>query len=77
MTARYYTLSAVLLLLAAIISAPGFGAEGMDEEAMAQAAQAFGQSMAGATMAALPPIIFFLLLQRYFIEGISMTGMKG
>ncbi len=44
---------------------------------MAQAAQAFGQSMAGATMAALPPIIFFLLLQRYFIEGISMTGMKG
>ena len=39
MTARYYTLSAVLLLLAATISAPGFGAEGMDEEAMAQAAQ--------------------------------------
>jgi len=44
---------------------------------MAQAAQAFGQSMAGATIAALPPIVFFLVLQRYFIEGISMTGLKG
>jgi len=42
-----------------------------------QGTQAFGQSMAGAVMAALPPIIVFMLLQRYFIEGISRTGIKG
>ena len=44
---------------------------------MAQAAQAFGQSMAGAVMAALPPIIVFFILQRYFIKGITLSGLKG
>ncbi|MEA3335469.1 MAG: carbohydrate ABC transporter permease [Chloroflexota bacterium] len=44
---------------------------------MAQAAQAYGQSMAGAVIAALPPVIVFFVLQRHFIEGISMTGLKG
>jgi ABC-type glycerol-3-phosphate transport system permease component len=39
--------------------------------------QAYGQSMAGAVMAALPPILVFFALQRYFIQGISMTGLKG
>jgi ABC-type glycerol-3-phosphate transport system permease component len=39
--------------------------------------QAYGQSMAGAVMAALPPILVFFMLQRYFIQGISMTGLKG
>lgn len=43
----------------------------------AQAAQAYGRSMAGAVVAALPPILFFYFLQRYFIEGISMSGLKG
>ena len=33
--------------------------------------------MAGATLATLPPIIVFILLQRYFVQGISMTGIKG
>ena len=42
-----------------------------------QSAQAYGQSMAGAVIAALPPILFFFMLQRYFIQGISMTGLKG
>ncbi|WP_413375010.1 carbohydrate ABC transporter permease [Alkalihalobacillus sp. 1P02AB] len=32
--------------------------------------------MAGATMATLPLIIMFIFLQRYFIQGISMTGIK-
>ncbi|GIP39458.1 sugar ABC transporter permease [Paenibacillus sp. J31TS4] len=32
--------------------------------------------MAGAMMAALPMILLFVLLQRYFIEGIALTGMK-
>ena len=43
----------------------------------AQGAQAYGQAMAGAVIAALPPVIVFYMLQRYFIEGISMTGIKG
>lgn len=42
-----------------------------------QAAQAYGPSMAGAVVAALPPILVFYALQRYFIQGISMTGLKG
>jgi ABC-type glycerol-3-phosphate transport system permease component len=42
----------------------------------AQQAQSFGLSMAGAVMAALPPMIVFFILQRYFIEGISTTGLK-
>lgn len=42
-----------------------------------QAAQAYGQSMAGAVIAGVPPIIVFYMLQRYFIRGISMTGLKG
>ncbi|AQS55162.1 sugar ABC transporter permease [Novibacillus thermophilus] len=33
--------------------------------------------MAGALMASLPLILIFIFLQRYFIEGITMTGMKG
>jgi ABC-type glycerol-3-phosphate transport system permease component len=44
---------------------------------MAQTTQAFGTSMAGAVIAAVPPIIVFFILQRYFIRGISMTGIKG
>lgn len=41
------------------------------------APQAYGPSMAGAVIAALPPILVFYALQRYFIQGISMTGLKG
>lgn len=33
--------------------------------------------MAGAVMATLPIIILFVFLQRYFIEGIAMNGIKG
>ncbi|NDJ63319.1 MAG: carbohydrate ABC transporter permease [Chloroflexi bacterium] len=44
---------------------------------MAQNTQALGLSMAGAVLAALPPIIVFIFLQRNFIEGISQTGLKG
>ena len=44
---------------------------------MVQGQQSIGQSMAGAVFAALPPIIVFVILQRYFIEGIARTGLKG
>lgn len=37
----------------------------------------YGVVMAGAVLATLPPIIVFLVLQRYFVQGISMTGIKG
>lgn len=33
--------------------------------------------MAAATMAVAPLIVMFVLLQRYFIQGIALTGLKG
>jgi multiple sugar transport system permease protein len=33
--------------------------------------------MAGATLAVVPVIAVFLLLQRYFVQGIALTGLKG
>jgi multiple sugar transport system permease protein len=33
--------------------------------------------MAGATMAVVPLLIVFLALQRYFVRGIALTGVKG
>jgi multiple sugar transport system permease protein len=37
----------------------------------------YPQLMAGSVMAILPIFILFLFLQRYFIEGIALTGIKG
>jgi ABC-type glycerol-3-phosphate transport system permease component len=33
--------------------------------------------MAGAALVAAPPIILFFISQRWFIQGIVMTGLKG
>ncbi|WP_217632334.1 carbohydrate ABC transporter permease [Ruania alba] len=33
--------------------------------------------MAAATLTILPPLLLFLLAQRYFVQGITMSGMKG
>ena len=33
--------------------------------------------MAGAALAIVPVVVLFLLLQRYFIQGIALTGLKG
>jgi len=33
-------------------------------------------TMAGATVATIPIIVIFLFLQKYFIEGLTLTGMK-
>jgi multiple sugar transport system permease protein len=33
--------------------------------------------MTAAFMAALPPIVFYVFLQRYIIQGIALTGLKG
>ncbi len=37
----------------------------------------WGETFAGATVATLPLILLFLVLQRFFIRGIAMTGIKG
>ena len=37
----------------------------------------WGLQMAGATVTILPIAVAFLILQRKFIEGVTMTGMKG
>jgi len=33
--------------------------------------------LAGAALAALPMIVFFLIFQHYFIEGVRMGAVKG
>ena len=35
------------------------------------------QLMAGSVMAIVPVIVVFLFLQRYYIEGVAMSGLKG
>jgi multiple sugar transport system permease protein/putative chitobiose transport system permease protein len=37
----------------------------------------WGETFAGATIATVPLILLFLFLQRHFVRGIAMTGMKG
>ncbi|WP_336773917.1 carbohydrate ABC transporter permease [Paenibacillus sp. MMO-58] len=37
----------------------------------------FGPMMAGALIAILPILVLFLLLQKYFVQGIAFTGTKG
>ena len=44
---------------------------------MGNTALAYPHLMAVSTIVALPVIIIFILAQRSFIEGISMTGLKG
>jgi multiple sugar transport system permease protein len=33
--------------------------------------------MAAATLTILPPLLIFLMAQRYFVQGITMSGLKG
>ena len=37
----------------------------------------FVKMMAASTIAAIPVITFFLLMQRQFIRGVTLTGLKG
>jgi multiple sugar transport system permease protein len=43
----------------------------------ASSAQVVNMQMAGATLGVLPLIAVFLALQRYFVRGIALTGVKG
>ncbi len=37
----------------------------------------YGLIMAGAVVVLIPVLIVFLILQKYFVEGIAGTGIKG
>jgi ABC-type glycerol-3-phosphate transport system permease component len=37
----------------------------------------WGRTFAGASLASVPVIILFIILQRYYIEGVAQTGVKG
>ena len=37
----------------------------------------YGLIMAGATLAAIPIIIVFVIFQKYFTKGITMGAVKG
>ncbi len=37
----------------------------------------YGLIMAGSVVSLIPVIIIFLLLQKYFVEGVASTGLKG
>jgi ABC-type glycerol-3-phosphate transport system permease component len=37
----------------------------------------WGRTFAGAVLASLPVIILFLAMQRYYVQGVTMTGLKG
>ncbi|MFB3816716.1 MAG: ABC transporter permease subunit [Candidatus Methylomirabilales bacterium] len=42
-----------------------------------QAIAYYGISMAGSVVATLPALAIFVVLQRYFVQGIALTGLKG
>jgi multiple sugar transport system permease protein len=37
----------------------------------------WGVLMAGTTLATIPTVVLFLMFQRYFVQGIALTGIKG
>jgi ABC-type glycerol-3-phosphate transport system permease component len=37
----------------------------------------WGRTFAGAALASLPVIILFMIFQRYYVEGVAQTGIKG
>lgn len=50
---------------------------GMTAELITAEAPQWHWLMAMSTVIALPMLIVFFLAQRYFVEGIALTGMKG
>ena len=37
----------------------------------------YGLIMAGSVLSLIPVLIVFLILQKYFVEGVASTGLKG
>jgi ABC-type glycerol-3-phosphate transport system permease component len=44
---------------------------------LGQNQQYWGRTFAGASLASVPVIIIFLVLQRYYVAGVASTGVKG
>ena len=44
---------------------------------MGQYTAEYGLIMAGSVVVLIPVLIVFLILQKYFVEGIASTGIKG
>jgi multiple sugar transport system permease protein len=42
-----------------------------------QTQQYWGRNFAGSALATLPVVVIFLMLQRYYIQGVASTGVKG
>jgi ABC-type glycerol-3-phosphate transport system permease component len=42
-----------------------------------QTQQFWGRNFAGSTLATLPVVLIFLALQRYYVQGVASTGVKG
>ncbi len=42
-----------------------------------QTQQYWGRNFAGSSLATIPVVVIFLLLQRYYIQGVASTGVKG
>lgn len=40
-------------------------------------AQSYGQAMAGAVIAAVPVLILYVVMQRFIVQSVAMTGLKG
>jgi len=44
---------------------------------LGQTQQYWGRTFAGSVLATLPVVVIFLALQRYYIQGVASTGVKG
>ncbi len=44
---------------------------------LGQTQQYWGRTFAGSTLATLPVVVIFLALQRYYVQGVASTGIKG
>jgi ABC-type glycerol-3-phosphate transport system permease component len=44
---------------------------------LGQTQQFWGGTFAGSCLATIPVVIIFLILQRYYVEGVAATGVKG
>ena len=37
----------------------------------------WGRTFAGAALASVPVILLFIIMQRYYVQGVAQTGVKG
>jgi multiple sugar transport system permease protein/putative chitobiose transport system permease protein len=44
---------------------------------LGQTQQYWGRTFAGSALATIPVVVIFLLLQRYYVQGVASTGVKG